>query len=364
MNNSIKKVLLMGPISPPFTGQSVSFTSVVNYFQQNSDVHVINISNKETISSGVILCFKIIFTVLDRSFDVIYFTSSRTFFGSIRDIVLIYSAKIKGVKVINHLHGSDFKSFFYELPLWYKNILFRAYSYIDSSIVLIDGMEEQYDLFPKMKKIVVKNCYNKNLDILPFTKEKKNDHLNLLYLSNIIKTKGIFELLNACKEIFFRFDNINLTIAGEIQGDSTSTLNETKIKFYSMIESLNMEFPYRIKYIGVCKGEQKINLLWNSDVFILPTYYKTEAFPISILEAMRSGNYIISTNFKYIPKIISNANGQLIEPKSSNSIVEAVEKILKNIVNLSIIQNQNIEFAINNYKEDKFISQISNIILE
>lgn len=363
--NIKKKILLMGPIAPPFNGQSIAFTSLCEYLKMTENITLINNSNSNTIISSLKLFLKIIFTILLRKFDVVYFTCSRTFPGSVRDVVLLYCSKFKNIKTINHLHGSDFKQFFDKLPRWYQKILFNAYLFVDTSIVLIDGMEEQFENFPKMKKVVIQNFYCSDLDRLPLKKQRKeNEFINILYLSNIMKSKGILIFLAACKEILKKHNNIIINIAGKIQADEEASLKEINQSFYLLLNELNSEYIDKVNYLGICSGDNKTNLLWESDIFILPTYYISEAFPLSIIEAMRTGNYIISTKFKYIPKIVSNKNGILIEPKSVKAIVTSIDQILNNKENLISTQNFNIKWALNNFVEEISLQKVKNVILQ
>lgn len=55
-----------------------------------------------------------------------------------------------------------------------------------------------------------------------------------------------------------------------------------------------------IDFIGV--SNQVENYLLRSDIFMLPS--RDEGFPISILEAMRAGLPIISTNIAGIPEMV------------------------------------------------------------
>lgn len=352
----------MGPVVPPYNGQSVAFTMVFESLKNTHNITLLNISNRNSIISSLILFVKIFFTVFTKKTDLIYFTCSRSFRGSFRDIILLYSAKIKKIKVINHLHGSDFMSFYQSLPAYYRKLVYRAYSFIHTSIVLIDGMEEQFDIFPSMKKVVVENCYNNNLDTLP-TQKQSHESINILYLSNVMKSKGIIDLLTASKEILNKYDRININIAGDIQGDSYASSNEIETEFYSHLNALQSEFPERVNYLGICKGEEKKELLWKSDIFVLPTYYVTEAFPISILEAMRAGNYIISTNYKYIPKIVLPENGKLVTPLSTREIANAIDSVVNNPMHLLSVQNHNIQWVSNNFTEKRTLDKIKNVLV-
>ena len=66
----------------------------------------------------------------------------------------------------------------------------------------------------------------------------------------------------------------------------------------------------------------------------MPTYYRFEGQPISIIEALAYGLPIISTNYRGIPDMVINKNnGFLINPHSPIEIAEKIS-ILFNDRNL------------------------------
>lgn len=67
-------------------------------------------------------------------------------------------------------------------------------------------------------------------------------------------------------------------------------------------------------------------LLRNMDVFILPSF--SEGMPMSILEAMRQGLYILATDTGAIPEMIQPEFGQLITREPSE-IAETIKDIIK-----------------------------------
>lgn len=361
-NSKVYNLLLMGPLAPPFTGQSVAFTTLVDGLKSKHNVKVLNISNRNSVLNSLILFFQIICNLLSNKYDAVYFTCSRTFLGSVRDVLLLTVSKIRSFRVINHLHGSDFKSFYDNLPRIYKELYFWAYSSIETTIVLVEGMEVELIDFPKMKVEVVSNCYNHQLDLLPEKKDPKLGEIRLLYLSNLMKSKGIIDLLKACEELFFKYPFLKLDIAGSLLADSVSTKDSITKEFVTLMETLDQKYPSRIAYHGTSSGASKSDLLWKSDIFILPTFYKTEALPISILEAMRAGNYIMSTRHRYIPKIVTEKNGCLFGTNSVSEIVEAFEKLFNEKVDVNLNQNYNIVFAMENYNEVKYIKKVSDIV--
>jgi glycosyltransferase involved in cell wall biosynthesis len=71
--------------------------------------------------------------------------------------------------------------------------------------------------------------------------------------------------------------------------------------------------------------EEKTGLLEDADIFILPTYYDNEAFPLSVLEAMKFGLPVISTFEGGIPDIIDDgADGLLFPKKDIRALAEKI----------------------------------------
>lgn len=275
--------------------------------------------------------------------------------GSIKDVLLIELASLQNIRLINHLHGSDFYDFLHAAPTWYYKILFNAYSKVDTSIILLETMKSQFKDFKTMKLEVVSNFYDEALDTEIEVKEENK--INILYLSNIIRSKGIFELIDAFDKLTMQYSNIHLNIAGGFMGDDYLSRNEIKIQFLEKIEN----HP-EINYFGNVYGEQKVKLLQKSDIFVLPSYYKSEAFPISIIEAMRSGNAIITTNYKYLPEIVNSKNGILVETKSVDSLIDGMKTLLEDNKLLADIQKYNKKVAKEKYNLNKYIDKLNKII--
>src|SRR6202044_491098 len=64
-------------------------------------------------------------------------------------------------------------------------------------------------------------------------------------------------------------------------------------------------------------------------VIILPSTSDSEAFSITLVEAMASGRPIIGTNIGGTPQVIEDGkNGLLVEPKNPVALADAIERVL------------------------------------
>ena len=350
--------LLFGPITPPYNGQSVAFTQFVKSTNSNQ-IFLFNTTlykNKylNTLRPFIVLPYIFFF----KRFSTVYFVGSRSKVGFIKEIPLFLLAMLFKKKLVNHLHGADFNHF-YANSGTLKPLVKYAYNYVSLTIILLKEMQQEFKEFPKMGLKVIPNAYTSDFETL---QPKFPKSLTLLYLSNLMRSKGIIEFLDASEILLNESIDLKINIAGQFLSDHLNSHQETKDLFFKKFNTLKNSFPSRIYYHGIVKGHGKMELLLNSAVFVLPTYYPTEAFPISIIEAMKTGNAIVTTDHNYLSHIITKKNGFLIEPQSSDSIVKTVTQLLADQNNLLKIQKHNINKAYRDYNHKQYIKKLKKIL--
>lgn len=349
-----KKVLFFGPYPPIITGQSIAFKQVYDNYSGSKCLCDISKYNGRVSNTFYAIYFCFIKFLFSRKVGRVYFTCSRTKFGFIRDFVLLLVSRLKGVKVVNHLHGTDFLDFLDSMGR-FKWIVKWSYKTVETSIVLIDGMQEQFRDFPSMKIVVVENCYGEDFADLAIP-PKKNQ---FVYLSNIIRSKGILEFMEAVRPVLRSNPDWTVKIAGKI----IDTNIEFKSHFQNALASLRDEFGNKVEFLDGVYGSEKITLLLESKVFVLPTYYPTEAFPISIVEAMRCGLAIVATKFKFLPRIVKDKeNGLLVDVKSIDDLTDKLLKVVSNEEFLHEMGSRNIQEALNKYDPVYFSNKVNSII--
>lgn len=357
------KHIYVGPLAGVVTGQSIAFTTFVENSKHDHVVIDINTEGKFFFSK-VVLNIKVIFFLLIsliRCNGNVYFTSSRSRVGFCRDLFVIFFSKVIFHRcLINHLHGADFLEFRSSLTMFERSLLDCIYRLIDISIVLTPGMKEQYEsLYPNMQLAIVPNFYQKALI------DNKNDVgrffsrgvLKVAYLSNIMKTKGIIELVAAVSELS-DFLPIELVVAGKPMDDS-----ECSAKIIANFITQAAKNYHHIKYVGLLDVESKTSLLTEADVLVLPSYYPTEAQPLCLIEGMALGCLLITTKHNYLEELIQHdINGYLVEKRSSEAIKVALEKCISLPEKLKKIQKFNVGFAKSNYSQISYVNAIDNII--
>lgn len=156
--------------------------------------------------------------------------------------------------------------------------------------------------------------------------------MKLTYLSNIIYSKGIVHLLNAVvrfNENLDSSDQIELMVYGRLMPDEYMNAKrlEKEISAFRIHQFISINPPV---------GRSEVStVLKESDIFVLPTFYRSEAFPVSVLEAMRFSCKILLTNHNNLPDIFSDYNIIWVEKRSIQSIISGLKEAInldKNLV--------------------------------
>lgn len=359
----MKKILIIGPFPEPINGCSLANDVLLNnLIKQGFNVSTINtavnlISSKQGTEFSIKKVFNFLKTYLLISkicySNVVYTTPGQTFFGILKYAPFYICCILLKKPYIIHVHG-NYLGKEYRRLLGFKKYLFGYFIRKSSAgIVLSESLRNNFDgLLENVKVHVIKNFVQKEFTSIEVA--KKDDKLRILYLSNIMLEKGIFELLDSLKFLSERGTDFELVIAGKVEKGIEDFFKQTLSSFGD-----------NVKYIGTVYGKEKKEVLVNANMFVLPTYYSMEGQPISILEALATGNIIISTKHGGIPDIISDNNGFLIEPKSVEQLTDILTKVSSNLPNyIDKFSFVNVEYVKRNFTEDNFTFNIIDVINE
>ena len=238
--------------------------------------------------------------------DLFYLTISQSTGGNIRDLLIMHLLYKQGKKCLIHLHGGYYRKLYEKkMPEFQKRLNKMALSHVSGAIVLGNSLKYIFDgLVEKKKVYVIPNCVDDEFLISEEELESKisktNDVYHVLYLSNLIRSKGYDIVLEMAKEYKNNpgTKKLHFDFAGKFYGA------EEKQFFENYIEENGLQDA--VTYHGIVSGDAKRKLLKQSTFFALPTKYPKEGQPISILEAMGNGLIILTTNHAGIPDVVQD----------------------------------------------------------
>lgn len=355
---------------PIITGQSLVTESIYNLlFTKEAKIHLIELkeigkSFINTIFIYLVLICKIFKLALSPG-NVVYLPAARSISGFIRNTYIIIFSKIFRHTIVMHFHCGDYNEFLIEKGKYFILINKYIFTKVDFFIILGESLINNYDLLYNnhTEVVIIPNgiVINKKLPNSIF----QDQTINILFLSNLIESKGYLDLLEAINILVNErgFHNIKCFFCGIFLDSSDNHYFKNKedanLFFFDYINDNNLS--NNIIYKGLVTGIEKHDILTKSDIFILPTYYSTEAQPLSILEALSYGKIVIATPHRAIPDmIIDNYNGLIIDFKSPKSIVDAVIKIIQNKNLQEKLSFNARNFVEKNYSQIKFENNIIN----
>ncbi|WP_419213946.1 glycosyltransferase [Maribacter sp. X9] len=145
------------------------------------------------------------------------------------------------------------------------------------------------------------------------TEDFSNRPFTILFLSRLLREKGIYETIDAFEKLLKKHRNIQLVIAG----------NGEEFKNLRKLVGNNP----KLFLAGHVEGHEKINLFKQCDIYCLPSY--SEGLPTSVLEAMSFGKPVVTTAVGGLKDFFQDGNmGYFVKPKNSDDLEEKLRLLL------------------------------------
>ena len=276
--------------------------------------------NLKKISLVFELYLKVLWTLILFRPEKIYFTASIRSVALYRDLLVATLWKsyrlFKPLEIFYHYHTKGVDEYVSSSKL---NLKLTRFFLKDVNLVLLSPLlKNDFKKVQTFKKVlylpngVEDSFLDNDFEHYINAKYRGIDSINILYLSNMIKSKGYFHVLKLANEV--KDKNIKFHFAGGWQN------SEDKEEFFQFIKENKLE--NLVTFHGFVSGYEKRELLKKAHFFIFPTRYKNEAFPLSILEALSFGVPIIATDEGSIPYILDKESGIVLKD------VQALPKVL------------------------------------
>lgn len=355
-----KKICFIAQFPPPIHGLSKAVDTLYkSKLAKEYDFEKVNIENNKKYLKNLI-------SIGRSRADLFYFTISQSKGGNLRDLLILKLLDIQKKKCLIHLHGGYYRTLVDNMNKWQKKANYKAVSKLEGAIVLGPSFKWIFSGMLSNEKIfIVPNCIDDQYLMSDIDFDQKLDTLDqrkvkhILYLSNFIRTKGYVEVLEMAKiertqvlngrERRFHFD-----FAGEF-------FEDVEKNFFNKFIEINKLQNY-VTYHGIVEGKQKQNLLLKCDIFMLLTRYFNEGQPISILEAMGNGMFIVTTNHAGIPDVVKDSVNGVVLNKKDIDVEECYQILLgKSNDEMKETIRKNREIIKRNYSQNSYTSNMEKV---
>lgn len=323
----MKKILCIAPLPPPVHGSAMmtQYIKDSKLINESFNLDWVNLStsrrmdeigkrNPIKIWRFLASYLKTFWKLATNKYDACYLAITCHGGGFIKDAPFVLLCKLFKNRIVIHQHNKgmandvDRPIYKWLFPLVYRNV----------TVILLS-----WRLYPDIEKVVTKDQVKICPNGIPATKVYPKNPLphipQILFLSNLIESKGVFILLDALKILkdegyVFRCK----FIGGETKEIDANRFND---------EVRKRGLDERINYLGKKYGEVKHEILAQSDILTFPTF--NETFGLVLLEAMQQATPVVTTDVGGIPDIIKDGeNGLICKQKDIVSLAHKIKELL------------------------------------
>lgn len=325
-------ILFILHLPPPVHGAAMmgKYIHDSKLINESFDCHYINLTTAKNLEDighfrfGKIIEFAKLLHRIKKSIrklhpDLVYVTPNAKGGAFYKDFIVVEMIKSMGCKVIVHYHNKGVAT---RQDHWLDDKLYRKFFNGIKVILLAEALYPDVQKYVRREDVYI--CPNGIPDTTggkePIA-ERHNKIPHLLFLSNLLVSKGVIVLLDALKILKDR----GYSFVCDFVGGETDEIDAARFKEEVEQRGLNQ----LVIYNGKKFGKDKDVYYDKADVFVFPS--TNEAFPLVNIEAMEHKIPIISTNVGGIPdEVIDGQNGLISEIKNPMSLADCIAELLNN----------------------------------
>lgn len=223
-------------------------------------------------SSNILKSCLDLFRASDGSYDLVYITLSRSYFGALRDYLILNVLRPK--RIIAHLHGKGFINANRTL----RTNLQRSTDVIVLTEESVNELLSSVDIERSNVHVVGNPVFDESL--LRFVSARPKNIETVYYFSNLMESKGYLDFIRLAE----RFSSMyNFEVAG------------TNVE--------NLPTQGKFTYHGRLDSEEKSKFLHRSQVHLFMSKYTEEFYPLSLIESICSGNFCIALRHNGLERV-------------------------------------------------------------
>lgn len=255
--------------------------------------------------------------IIYRRIDVLYLVCSRSNAGFMRDIPALLAART-GMRVVVHSHGTDITE------LLTKRLVSPLARVLYSRCHLIVPSSHLNEKFSAINLAGYYVCEN-------FTNTQDNQECDqelsqpglftVLWNSNLMASKGAFDLLSAVMELQEEGVSVELVTIGTVLPDEEMSLEDANRRFVELRARCSM------RHLGRVSPARASELLKEADVVALPSRYECECQPLAVIDAMCAGKGLVVSDINALRATVEDYPAEFVKTRSIEDIKQALHRL-------------------------------------
>lgn len=334
------KILLIGSLPPPYHGSSIYLKTLLNSRIKEvfEVIHLDTSDHRDDLDNlGKADFINVFFALknflqltrilLTKKPDLVYVIPSQGLAYIREGIFVVLTKTLSNAKVIEHMHGSFFDTFFSQSGGLFRWFISFTQKRVDYAIVLGDKLTNLLARWiPAGNVFVAHNGVDFSVELNG--KFSTSVVPSLCFLGNLLKFKGFIDAVSSLKFIKQNRGDVKLNIAGEWAYDPIFAMTAKQIQEEFERTVTENDLKRNVVFWGPAYGSRKTSLLEGSHIFLYPTL--NDGLPLVLLEAMAAGCPVITTDVGAISEVvIDGETGFIVEKSDPQAIAGAAAKMIE-----------------------------------
>ena len=286
-----------------------------------------NIGEAGALSLGKLASFaKLLITqvlplVRRPPYDILYYCpAGPNLIGVIKDIVLLSAIRPRVRRTVYHFHATGSGAFIAAQAKWLRALALKFVFAPDLAIRCADVEPNDATAYGALRDRIIANGIEDPFSAYEGLRRTVNGPATLTYVGAMIEEKGIFDLLEAAAHLKGRGTEFVLNYMGE--GTSADLA-----RFDREVEARDLS--HQVRRLGVLSGKQKYDVLFATDVFVFPSFFRSETQPLAVIEAHAMGIPAVAYDWRGLSTIVEDGvTGRLVPTRQVAQFADAIRQIV------------------------------------
>ena len=354
-NPEKKKLLLIGPLPPPYAGPEIGTKTLLESTLLNQTYRIRHInttvraSNKDKGKLDIMMLWAYIrylsrllhALLIFKPHYILYCPTSATLKGWVRDGTTSFLCGLFKTRLIMQFRGGHFRYFFDSIKPFYQKLI-RGLLH-KSALVLAqaDVLKRQFiGIIPekhigKFYNSITPDFYA-SFESVERSRQNRQQ-VNILFVGHLSYAKGYCDLLKTLPDLSHKYAVHYQFMGAKIKVERNVLFNQATGE-QIISEDPDECYIHYVKKKGLSQqvsflgdriyGTEKLKIFKEADIFVLPSY--SEGFSMAILEAMAAGLPIIATKVGAAPEVIEEGEqGYIVIPGDIATLQDRLEQLVK-----------------------------------
>ena len=355
--SSRSDVLLVGQTPPPYHGQAVVTAMLFDHDWGNLKVERLRMAYSDSIDAvgkvGLFKALHLLFLILQtwkialiNSPEILYYLpASANKVPVFRDAIYLALVRWCFPKTVFHYHAGGLPEYLMSAG-WLGKMALKIYSAADLSVEICKTEFSPGKIFDADETVYIPNGLD--VELLPRARPE-GAVFRALFLGALNEGKGVLDVIRSAKLTRANNCKIEYMLVGSWSSD----------QFRNEAEALvtNEQLEDIIKFTGPLKGDDKWQAYADADIFIFPSHYQSENFPLVLIEAMAFGLPLVSTSWRGIPQLVGESGAAILcDINAPDQYAEAIQTLYANVGFRDEMANAAVSHYDSNYTRHQFVS--------